>query len=114
MIAVPDAVVFLIVVLIDGFGFGYKVVSIILALPLATILAGQQSRLSAYSGLVVTAFIMIPSVISYSILLTWLYSPIAAGFIRGSSGLLVGVTPGPRPAFFEKLQATPRNAIQQM
>lgn len=106
-IALPNAAVFLVVVLIGGFGFGYKVVFIVLALPLAALLANQASRSLVYAGVVLTALIMIPSLVSYSILLTSLSALIAAGFIAGSAGLLVGRYTWPKARLFRAVSNQP-------
>jgi hypothetical protein len=89
MLASAGAVIFLGTVFVAGFGFAYKVVFLLLMLPLIAQAQRIGSPFLLYSALVSTILVLIPSLIGYSILLTSLASIIAASIGLGASVVIL-------------------------
>ena len=104
-LALPGSTVFLIVAMVGGFGFAYKVVPLLLVLPLLGAAFAQGGRFGIYSGLVVTALIVIPVVVSYGILLTSLASILAASVGLGAALAALGRLTYPQWRFFTTASA---------
>ncbi len=83
MLAASGCLIFLLTILVAGFGFQYKAAFLLLCAPLIGALAAQRNRAALYTSLVCAALSAVACVVGYSILLTSL-----AGLITGS--LLLG------------------------
>lgn len=92
MLAVSGSTLYLASVLVAGFGWGYKAVFLLLAIPLVSRLVGKRRRLLAGSGLAALLLIGVQSVVVWNVVMVTTAGVIAAGFALGL-GLTVILRP---------------------
>ena len=89
MLAAGGGALYLVSVLVAGFGWGYKATFLLLAIPLVSSLVGAKVRLLAASGLGVLLLIGVQSVVVWNTVLATTSGLIAAGFACGLGGALM-------------------------
>lgn len=85
MLAASGSTLFLLTILVAGFGFQYKAAFLLLCAPMLGVLAILKNRAALYTGLVCAALIAIACVIGYSILLTSISGLVAGSILLGIS-----------------------------
>lgn len=85
MLAIAGSSVYLVSVVLAGFGFGYKAVFLLLAVPVISRLVGSHTRLIAASALAVLLLIAVQSVVVWNTVMVTTAGIIAAGFALGLS-----------------------------
>ena len=89
MMAAGGGALYLVSVLVAGFGWGYKATFLLLAIPLVSSLVGAKVRLLAASGLGALLLIGVQSVVVWNTVLATTSGLIAAGFVFGLGGALM-------------------------
>ena len=89
MLAAGGSVLYLASVLFAGFGYGYKAVFLLLAVPLLSRWVGSQIRVVAGSSLLILIFIAIESFVVWNTVLATTVGVVAAAFALGASGFLL-------------------------
>ena len=89
MLAAGGGALYLVSVLVAGFGWGYKATFLLLAISLVSSLVGAKVRLLAASGLGVLLLIGVQSVVVWNTVLATTSGLIAAGFACGLGGALM-------------------------
>jgi hypothetical protein len=83
-------------VLVAGFGYGYKAVFLLLAVPLLSRWIGSQIRVVAGSSLLILIFIAIESFVVWNTVLVTTVGVVAAGFALGAAlPMLIGLSDRP-------------------
>ncbi len=85
ILAASGATLFLLTILIAGFGFQYKAAFLLLCAPLLGVLATQRNRAALYTALVCAALTAVACVIGYSILLTSIAGLVAGSLLLGAA-----------------------------
>lgn len=85
MLASGGAVLYLTSVLVAGFGWGYKAVFLLLAVPLVSQLASNRQRIVVSSALTVLLLLGVSSVVVWNTVMTTTAGIVAAGFALGLS-----------------------------
>jgi len=83
MLAVAGSSLFLVSVVVAGFGWGYKATFLLLGVPLASLLVLARQRAVLAAGLVTLAFIGVDAVVVSNMALATVAGVIAAGFLFG-------------------------------
>jgi len=86
MLAAAGSAIFLASVLVGGFGWAYKAVFLLLAVPLLSWLASRAGRLHVGSGVVMLVLVAVCSVVVWNTLLASLAGIVAASFALGLAG----------------------------
>lgn len=89
MLAVAGASVYLVSVLIAGFGWGYKAAFLLLTVPLLGRLVSSRIRVIVGSGVAVLALVGIQSVVVWNTVLATSAGIIAASFTAGVAGVVL-------------------------
>ena len=89
MLAAGGSALYLASVLISGFGYGYKAVFLLLAIPLLSMWAGSSTRSIASSSLLVIIFVAIESFVVWNTVLATTVGVVAAAFSLGAAGPLL-------------------------
>jgi hypothetical protein len=89
MLAAGGSALYLVSVLVAGFGWGYKATFLLLAIPLVSSLVSSKVRLIAASGLGVLLLIGVQSVVVWNTVLATTSGLIGAGFAFGLGGALL-------------------------
>jgi hypothetical protein len=89
MLAAGGSALYLASVLIAGFGYGYKAVFLLLAVPLLSRWVGSPTRAVAGSSLLVLIFVAIESFVVWNTVLATTVGVVAAAFSLGAAGLLL-------------------------
>ena len=89
MLAAGGSALYLASVLIAGFGYGYKAVFLLLAIPLLSRWVGSPTRAIAASSLLVLIFVAIESFVVWNTVLATLAGIVIAGFALGLSGTVL-------------------------
>jgi hypothetical protein len=89
MLAAGGSVLYLASVLVAGFGYGYKAVFLLLAVPLLSRWVGSRIRVVAGSSLLILIFIAIESFVVWNTVLATTVGVVAAAFALGASGFLL-------------------------
>jgi hypothetical protein len=87
MLAVGGSALYLASVLLAGFGYGYKAVFLLLAVPLISRFTGHRTRLIAASGVAVLLLVGIQSVVVWNTVMVTTAGLIASGFAIGLGGV---------------------------
>jgi hypothetical protein len=90
MLASAGSTLFLVTILVSGFGYQYKAAFLLLGAPLIGALVQQRQRSCVYTSLVLTGLIAITSVVGYSILLTSMAGLVAGSVLLGMSLRILG------------------------
>ena len=86
MLAIAGASLYLVSILVAGFGYGYKAVFLLLAVPVVSSLMARRERFLAASGFSVLLLIGVQSVVVWNTVMVTTAGIIAAGFALGLSG----------------------------
>ncbi len=89
MLAAGGSALYLASVLIAGFGFGYKAVFLLLAIPLLSRWVGSPTRVIAASSLLIIIFVAIESFVVWNTVLATTVGVVAAAFSLGAAGSLL-------------------------
>ena len=89
MLAVAGSSMFLVSVLVAGFGFAYKAVFLLLTIPLLGRPAEPRARLVLYSSIVMLVLVGVNSTVVWNTVLATLAGIIAAAFAFGASATLL-------------------------
>jgi hypothetical protein len=89
MLAVAGASIYLVSVLVAGFGWGYKAVFLLLTVPLVSRLVSSRIRVLLASGVAVLALIGVQSVVVWNTVLATSAGLIAASFSAGVAGVVL-------------------------
>jgi hypothetical protein len=89
MLAAGGSALYLVSVLISGFGYGYKAVFLLLAIPLLSLWVGSPTRSIAASSLLVIIFVAIESFVVWNTALATTVGVVAAAFSLGAAGPLL-------------------------
>ncbi len=89
MLAAGGSALYLASVLIAGFGFGYKAVFLLLAIPLLSRWVGSPTRVIAASGLLIIIFVAIESFVVWNTVLASTVGVVAASFALGAALFLL-------------------------
>ena len=89
MLAAGGSALYLVSVLVAGFGWGYKATFLLLAIPLVSSLIGAKTRLIAASGLGALLLIGVQSVVVWNTVLASSAGLVAAGFALGFAGAAI-------------------------
>ena len=89
MLAAGGSALYLVSVLISGFGYGYKAVFLLLAIPLLSLWVGSPTRSIAASSLLVIIFVAIESFVVWNTVLATTVGVVAAAFSLGAAGPLL-------------------------
>ncbi|MBT5806557.1 MAG: hypothetical protein HOI16_04615, partial [Actinobacteria bacterium] len=89
MLAAGGSALYLASVLISGFGYGYKAVFLLLAIPLLSLWVGSSTRSIAASSLLVIIFVAIESFVVWNTVLATTVGVVAASFSLGAAGPLL-------------------------
>ncbi|MDE0974635.1 MAG: hypothetical protein OSA11_06035 [Candidatus Nanopelagicales bacterium] len=89
MLAAGGSALYLVSVLISGFGYGYKAVFLLLAIPLLSLWVGSPTRSIAASSLLVIIFVAIESFVVWNTVLATTVGIVAAAFSLGAAGPLL-------------------------
>jgi uncharacterized membrane protein YfcA len=76
-------------VLIAGFGYGYKAVFLLLAIPLLSRWVGSPTRAISASSLLIIIFVAIESFVVWNTVLATTVGVVAAAFSLGAAGSLL-------------------------
>ena len=99
MLAIAGASLYLVSILVAGFGYGYKAVFLLLAVPLISSLVAKRQRFFAASGFGVLLLIGVQSVVVWNTVMVTTAGTVAAGFALGLSGsILLRIIRAPRLA----------------
>jgi hypothetical protein len=91
MLAAGGSALYLASVLIAGFGYGYKAVFLLLAIPLLSRWVGSPTRTISASSLLIIIFVAIESFVVWNTVLVTTVGVVSAAFSLGACGsLLVG------------------------
>lgn len=99
MLAIAGSSLFLISIVMSGFGYAYKAVFLLLLVPMLSRLGARRSRTVLYSSLVVLILVGICSVVVWNTTLATLAGVIAAAFAFGAAAamLIRSLTPRETP-----------------
>ena len=89
MLAIAGSSLFLISVVMSGFGYAYKAVFLLLSVPMLSRLGARKSRAALYSSLVMLILVGICSIVVWNTTLATLAGVIAAAFAFGASATLL-------------------------
>lgn len=89
MLAVGGSGLYLVSVVVSGFGYGYKAVFLLLAVPLVSRLIGHRMRIVAASGLGVLLLLAVQSLVGWNTVMVTTAGIIASGFALGLSGTIL-------------------------
>ena len=89
MLALGGSLLYLVSVLVAGFGWGYKAVFLLLAIPLFSRLSSHRARVVAASTFGVLLLIGVQSVVVWNTVMVTTAGVIAAGFAMGLAGTLI-------------------------
>lgn len=89
MLAVAGSSMFLVSVLVAGFGWAYKAVFLLLAVPLVSGLVRSRSALVVSSSVTILLLIGVTAVVVWNVVLATLAGVVVAGFILGLSGVIL-------------------------
>lgn len=97
MLAVGGSSMFLISVLVAGFGWAYKAAFLLLAVPLVSVLAASGRRSTASSAVTVLLLSGVSAVVVWNTVLATLAGLVVAGFAFGLGGTLLLTSVMPKP-----------------
>ena len=89
MLAIAGSSLFLISIVMSGFGYAYKAVFLLIAVPMLSRLGARKSRAALYSSLVMLMLVGICSIVVWNTTLATLAGVIAAAFAFGASATLL-------------------------
>jgi len=89
MLAIAGSSLFLISIVMSGFGYAYKACFLLLAVPMLSRLGARQSRAALYSSLVMLLLVGICSIVVWNTTLATLAGVIAAAFAFGASAAII-------------------------
>jgi uncharacterized membrane protein len=89
MLAAGGSALYLASVLIAGFGYGYKAVFLLLAIPLLSRWVGSPTRAISASSLLIIIFVAIESFVVWNTVLATTVGVVAAAFSLGAAGSLL-------------------------
>jgi len=87
MLAVAGSALYLVSVLLSGFGYGYKATFVLLIVPIVSALVASGTRFIAASGLAVLLLVGIQSVVVWNTVMATTAGLVASGFAFGLSGI---------------------------
>lgn len=102
MLAIAGASLYLVSILVSGFGYGYKSVFLLLAVPLVSSLVRNSQRLLAASSLGILLLTGVQSVVVWNTVMVTTAGISAAGFALGLSGTVLI-----RIVFSQRLEIAP-------
>jgi len=89
MLAIAGSSLFLISIVMSGFGYAYKACFLLLAVPMLSRQGARQSRPALYSSLVMLLLVGICSIVVWNTTLATLAGVIAAAFVFGASAAML-------------------------
>jgi len=87
MLAISGGLLYLVSVLVAGFGYGYKATFLLLTVPLLSQLVGSKMRVVAASGAAALLLVGIESVVVWNTVMVTIAGLVIAGFASGLSGV---------------------------
>lgn len=98
MLAAGGSAMYLISVVVAGFGYGYKATFLLLAVPLLSRLPGSRMRIVAASGIAALMLIALQSVVVWNTVMVTTAGVIGAGFALGLAAAVIVAGTNVRPA----------------